>query len=135
MAKSKAITKPLTPPLYQTHGLIVTKGEPKECLKQLDKFIRVDPESKARFIEMADDSWGLTLELHSPSGRKALIVWINPELNLKKPEGAGTVVHEMFHVTHRIIKAVGNMGLEDCNEEAYAHLLAWLYRETMKLLN
>ncbi len=97
------------------HKEIVDKQHQEELTKDL-----IDCFSKDRVLYP-----GTTFETFTTDGTQYLVVVLKEELN----DSNSTLVHEMYHVVHKLFK---ERGIED--EEVFAYTLEYLFSEGRKLL-
>lgn len=97
------------------HKEIIDKQHQEELTKDL-----IDCFSKDRVLYP-----GTTFETFTTDGTQYLVVVLRKELN----DSNSTLVHEMYHVAHKLFK---ERGIED--EEVFAYTLEYLFSEGRKLL-
>lgn len=97
------------------HKEIADKQHQEELIKDL-----IDCFSKDRILYP-----GTTFETFTTDGTQYLVVVLQEELN----DFDSTLVHEMYHVVHKLFK---ECGIED--EEVFAYTLEYLFSEGRKLL-
>lgn len=73
----------------------------------------VPPTPVARCHRLSDSTYG---------------IWLGPTVDLTSASGLGIFGHEIFHLTHRVMRGIG-MKFDLVAEEAFAYFWAWAFRE------
>ena len=119
MKKSKIITRHVRETLFDADIVLIVCEFPyflEHALKMVDKDKQ---ESLKRMVERhGDDPWSKATQY--PFGGGGSVIWAKPS------EGLPTLVHEITHAAHHLLKC-RDIKLTDETEEVYAYLVQFLF--------
>ena len=126
MKKQKPIIRHAHEKLFNADILLIIcewKDFYNEASKILDKKVAKNEEFEKRYKTHGEDYYGKGCQFPFSGGGS--VIWIKPN------EEIGTLVHEMVHTAHHLLKC-RTVPLSEDTEEVYAYLIEFLFNNIVK---
>jgi hypothetical protein len=103
--------------------VVLMSGSPKACNRYLVK------EWKVEIPDLIDsDCAGEAIECPFMDGSTMYVIWVNRFS--EKAEHMGVLMHELYHITVKILKSVG-IRYSDSSEESFAYMIQFLTEKSL----